>query len=73
MSEGLTNAFLALIFYSGAALIARDLYDLEEILTVFTLLLFSLANTNAIVGLGISRTLVIPHIHAAKPGNSTSN
>ncbi|KAG0124731.1 P-loop containing nucleoside triphosphate hydrolase protein [Tuber indicum] len=40
----------ALIFYSGARLISIGLYTLEEIVTVFTLLLFCLANVNAIIG-----------------------
>ncbi|PWW74978.1 P-loop containing nucleoside triphosphate hydrolase protein [Tuber magnatum] len=51
---GLTDSAIlfatALIFYSGAHFISKGLYNLEEILTVFTLLLFCLANVNAIIG-----------------------
>ncbi|RPB05319.1 P-loop containing nucleoside triphosphate hydrolase protein [Choiromyces venosus 120613-1] len=51
---GLTDSTIlfasALVFYSGARLISKGLYNLEEIVTVFTLLLFCLANVNASVG-----------------------
>ncbi|KAL9611484.1 MAG: hypothetical protein Q9167_003882 [Letrouitia subvulpina] len=41
----------ALIFYFGAILISSKASDVELILTVFAMLLFSIANVNAIVGL----------------------
>ncbi|KAG0637482.1 P-loop containing nucleoside triphosphate hydrolase protein [Tuber brumale] len=53
----------ALIFYSGARLISIGLYTLEEILTVFTLLLFCLANVNVIIG---STNLLVPQINNSK-------
>lgn len=39
----------ALIFYYGAVLASSGNYSVEDILTVFTMLLFSIANANAIV------------------------
>ncbi|CUS07101.1 unnamed protein product [Tuber aestivum] len=54
---------LALIFYSGARLISKGLYNLEETLTVFTLLLFCLANVNAIIG---STNLPVPQVNNSK-------
>ncbi|CAZ81089.1 unnamed protein product [Tuber melanosporum] len=53
----------ALIFYSGARLISTGHYTLEEIVTVFTLLLFCLANVNAIIG---STNLLVPQINNSK-------
>lgn len=43
---------LALIFWYGAVLVAKNAYSLGDILTVFTLLLFSLAGANTIAGFG---------------------
>lgn len=39
----------ALIFYYGAVLASSDTYSTQDILTVFTMLLFSIANVNAII------------------------
>ena len=39
----------ALIFYYGAVLAASRHYSIADILTVFTMLLFSIANANAII------------------------
>ena len=41
--------FIALIFYYGAVLTSSGRYSLSDILTVFTMLLFSIANANAII------------------------
>lgn len=42
----------ALIFYYGAVLASSGRYSIEDILTVFTMLLFSIANANAIIAFG---------------------
>jgi ATP-binding cassette, subfamily B (MDR/TAP), member 1 len=39
----------ALIFYYGAVLVSSGHYSIQDILTVFTMLLFSIANANAII------------------------
>lgn len=44
----------ALIFYYGAVLTSSGNYSIEDILTVFTMLLFSIANVNAIIAFGRS-------------------
>lgn len=44
----------ALIFYYGAVLASSGHYSIEDLLTVFTMLLFSIANANAIVAFGNS-------------------
>lgn len=44
----------ALIFYYGAVLASSGQYSIEDILTVFTMLLFSIANANAIIAFGNS-------------------
>jgi ATP-binding cassette subfamily B (MDR/TAP) protein 1 len=49
---GDTDFLLALIFWYGAVLIGKGLYDIQHVLTVFSLLLFSLAGANTIVGFG---------------------
>ncbi|KAF8245217.1 P-loop containing nucleoside triphosphate hydrolase protein [Wilcoxina mikolae CBS 423.85] len=41
----------ALIFYYGALLVGRTQEDLKDVLSVFTLLLFSLSSANVIIGL----------------------
>lgn len=41
--------FTALIFYYGAVLISSGRYSISDILTVFTMLLFSISNANAII------------------------
>lgn len=41
---------IALIFYCGALLINRTQEDLNDVLSVFTLFLFSLSSANAIIG-----------------------
>lgn len=42
----------ALIFYYGAVLASSGRYSIEDILTVFTMLLFSIASANAIIAFG---------------------
>lgn len=42
----------ALIFYYGAVLASSGHYSIENILTVFTMLLFSIANANSIIAFG---------------------
>lgn len=42
----------SLIFYYGAVLASSGKYSVEHILTVFTMLLFSIANVNAIISFG---------------------
>lgn len=49
----------ALIFYFGAVLVSFKAFGVESILTVFAMLLFSIANVNAIVAL-------IPQISASR-------
>ena len=44
-----TDADIALIFYYGAKLVASDQYSVQQIISVFTMLLFSISNVNAIV------------------------
>ncbi|KAI9680304.1 MAG: hypothetical protein M1829_001190 [Trizodia sp. TS-e1964] len=49
----------ALIFYYGSRLASEGSYSAEDILTVFTMLLFSIANVNAIIGF-------IPQINSSR-------
>lgn len=42
----------ALIFYYGAVLVSSGKFSVEDILTVLTMLLFSIANANAIIAFG---------------------
>ncbi|KAI5837635.1 P-loop containing nucleoside triphosphate hydrolase protein [Morchella snyderi] len=50
LSDSVVSFATALIFWYGAVLIGKGLYDIQHILTVFSLLLFSLAGANTIVG-----------------------
>ncbi|RPB10281.1 P-loop containing nucleoside triphosphate hydrolase protein [Morchella conica CCBAS932] len=50
LSDSAVSFATALIFWYGAVLIGKGLYDIQHVLTVFSLLLFSLAGANTIVG-----------------------
>ena len=54
-----TDGDIALIFYYGAKLVASHQYSVQEIITVFTMLLFSISNVNAIVAFSGSPALEI--------------
>jgi ATP-binding cassette subfamily B (MDR/TAP) protein 1 len=47
--EPCAHIFIALIFYYGAVLVSSGRYTVQDILTVFTMLLFSIASANAII------------------------